>query len=207
MHDQHMVSMVSPYGRHRTCPVGVGEKWNGLTLQYWPETLVAVASDAEVGDIVATFADNGLAAQVSSVAEYNAFKEWVNGKNLYQPDVVANTNTAVAYLLGAERLFKREPVIEIGEVSVGENGTQGTEEAKGTMSVSVTVKDGEDSVKCATEKVAGMFEATGDLGDWDGVSKLAPTVIPETGDGATMRFKVTPGDGTASRAFLRVKVK
>jgi len=71
----------------------------------------------------------------------------------------------------------------------------------------VTVKDGEDAVKCATEKVKEMFEATSDLGDWDGTAKLEPAVTVVDGDGATMRFKVTPGDGTAAKAFLRVKVK
>ena len=50
-----------------------------------------------------------------------------------------------------------------------------------------------------------MFEATGDLGDWNGAAKLTPEVTVEEGDGATMRFTVTPGDGTAPRAFLRIR--
>ena len=50
-----------------------------------------------------------------------------------------------------------------------------------------------------------MFEATGDLGDWNGAAKLTPTVTVEDGEGATMRFKVTPGDGTAPRAVLRIR--
>ena len=33
------------------------------------------------------------------------------------------------------------------------------------------------------------------------------TVTVAEGEGDTMRFKVTPGDGSATRAFLRVKVK
>ena len=32
--------------------------------------------------------------------------------------------------------------------------------------MSVIVRDGEEAVKCAAEKVAAMFEATSDLGDW-----------------------------------------
>ena len=55
-----------------------------------------------------------------------------------------------------------------------------------------------------TEKVAEMFEATSDLGDWNGVAKLTPLISVEDGEGATMRFKVTPCDGTA-RAFLRIQ--
>jgi len=188
--------------------VGAGEKWKGLTLQHWPETLVAVVSDAEVCDIVATFADNRLAAHVSTVAEYDAFRTWVNDNNLYQPSVVANTNAAAAYLLGAERLFENAPMVEFGEVVVGEKGTQGTGGTEGTgtaISVAVTVRDGEEAVACAAEKVAAMFEATSDLGDWDGAAKMSPTVTVEDGEGATMRFKVTPGDDTAPRAFLRIR--
>ena len=54
-----------------------------------------------------------------------------------------------------------------------------------------------------------MFEATSDLGDWDGAAKMSPTVMveePVAGDSAeTMRFKVTPGDGTSPQAFLRIR--
>ena len=103
------------------------------------------------------------------------------------------------HLLGAERLFENAPKIEFGEVVAGDEGT-GT-----VLSVAVTVKDGEEAVACATEKVRGMFEATGDLGDWNGAAKMSPTVTVEASEGATMRFKVTPGDGTATRAFLRLR--
>ena len=73
--------------------------------------------------------------------------------------------------------------------------------------MAVIVKDGEAAVKCAAEKVATMFEATGDLGDWNGAAKLTPavTIEPVGDDPATMRFKVTPGDGTAPSAFLRLR--
>ena len=131
--------------------------------------------------------------------------------------VVANTNAAAAWLLGAERLFENAPVVEIGEVAIGdedggESGGLGT--SRPTMTVSVTVKDGEEAVKCAAEKVKAMFEATGDLGDWAGrrVEDNAPyqnalpvTVSVEEGEGATKRFKVVPGDGTESKAFLRIR--
>lgn len=51
-----------------------------------------------------------------------------------------------------------------------------------------------------------MFEATGDLGDWNGAAKLTPTVTTSGTDASgKMTFVVTPGDGTASKAFLRIK--
>ena len=52
---------------------------------------------------------------------------------------------------------------------------------------------------------ATEIAAAGGLGDWNGAAKLTPTVTVEDGEGATMRFKVTPGDGTAPRAFLRIR--
>ena len=74
-----------------------------------------------------------------------------------------------------------------------------------SVTLSVTVKDGEDVVACVAEKVKELFEATGDLGDWNGARKLTPAVTVQGNDGKTMRFKVVPGDGTAARAFLRIK--
>ena len=103
-------------------------------------------------------------------------------------------------MLGAERLFENEPTIEIGELVLGEGA--GTT----AMTVAVTVKDGESTVAVDAEKVAAMFEATGDLGDWNGAAKLTPTVtISGTDASGKMTFVVTPGGGTASRAFLRIK--
>ncbi len=73
------------------------------------------------------------------------------------------------------------------------------------MIVGVVAKDGEEIVQGDAAKVATMFEATSDLNDWDGAAKLAPTVEVLESDGATMRFRVTPGDGTVSSAFLRIR--
>jgi len=150
-----------------------------------------------------------------SAAEYAAFKTWAgsvkgagsaSGTAAGEAAVVANTNAAAAYLLGAERLFENAPKIEFEEVSVvdGEDGGLGINCP--TMTLSVTVKDGEEAVKCAAEKVKSLFKATSDLSDWDGAAKLEPEVsIETTNDPTTMRFKVTPGDGTSPRAFLQIR--
>ncbi len=75
------------------------------------------------------------------------------------------------------------------------------------MSVTVVVKDGEEIALVDEEKVASMFEMTNDLGDWDGAAKLTPSVTNATRNpDGTMSFTVVPGDGTATRAFLRIKV-
>jgi hypothetical protein len=77
--------------------------------------------------------------------------------------------------------------------------------AKITMIVTVAPKDGDVPVAVDATKAAAMFEATSDLGDWNGAAKLTPTVEVLDGDGDTMRFRVTPGDGTAPSAFLRIR--
>ena len=48
-------------------------------------------------------------------------------------------------------------------VSNCEDGGLGT--SCPTVTVSITVKDGEEAVKCAAEKVKSLFKATSDLSD------------------------------------------
>ena len=156
-----------------------------------------------------------------SATEYIAFKEWARSVKVAgsgsmgtssptiagEAAVVANAHAAAAYLLGAERLFENEPKVEITEVAVGEANDDGALGiTRPTMTVAVTVKDGEETVMCAAEKVKAMFEATSDLGDWNGAAKLTPTVTTSgTDTSGKMIFEVTPGDGAANRAFLRIK--
>ena len=91
----------------------------------------------------------------------------------------------------------------------GQRWPCGRSEIAPYLEVAITVKDGEEPAAVASEKVRGMFEATSDLGDWDGDAKLTPGVTEITsGSGSTLRFRVTPDStGNSERAFLRVKVK
>ena len=102
-------------------------------------------------------------------------------------------------MLGAERLFENEPTIEFGELSVGERSSGTT-----TMTVAVAVKDGIQSVAVDAAKVAALFEATSDLGDWNGAAKLTPAVNVVEGEG-NARFTVSFGEGAGERAFLRIR--
>ena len=205
--------------------VSVPGLWNGLHIEYlhslFPEVAADAAPETVMNAVVAAgFADAGVMAAIGgNASEYNAFKTWAasvkgaagspsSATVAGEAAVVANTNAAAAYLLGAERLFENAPKVEIEEVVVGNGGeTSGGPGAAGPteVTVCVTVKDGEVPVSCAAEKVAALFEATSDLGDWTGAAKLTPTVKVESGEGATMRFTVTPSDGTAPRAFLRIR--
>ena len=179
------------------------------------DPIPAVAVDADAATVNATvdevgFADAAVKEVIGgSAEEYNAFKTWADGVKGAAGDalageaaVVANGHAAAAYLLGAERLFENEPTVEIGELSIAESEGAGTT----AMTVAVTVKDGESAVAVSAAKVAAMFEATGDLGDWNGAAKLTPTVTTSGTDASgKMTFVVTPGDGTAAKAFLRIR--
>jgi len=148
----------------------------------------------------ANFADEGVKAAIGgSASEYKAFKTWASGVVGGEVAVVASTNATVSYLLGAERLFVNAPKIEFGECEVASN--------TGDVMVSITVKDGEDAVAVASDKVKEMFEATNDLGDWTSTGKkLTPTVTDLTqGRANSLNFKVRPGDGTSPSAFLRIR--
>jgi len=179
------------------------------TYQYevrWPEVLTPVGSDAEAQEILSEFADTRIAENVSTVGEYNQLAAWANDKDIYQPDLKNSPHAWPSYALGAEAILANEPEIDFEAVEVGaeEGGSLGS--ASPTMTVSVSVKDGERAVAVDANSVAGMFEATSDLGDWTGAAKLTPTVTT-TGTDANgkMTFVVTPGDGTVSRAFLRIR--
>ena len=184
-------------------PAGAADPIPAVAVDATPE-VVTNAIDS-VG-----FADSEVKAVISgSAAEYNSFKAWADGVKgatgdalAGEAEVVANTNAAAAYLLGAERLFENEPTVEIGELTISDGESAGTT----AMTVAVIVKDGERVATVDAAKVAAMFEATGDLVDWNGAARLTPTVtITGTDASGKMTFVVTPGDGTAARAFLRIR--
>ena len=114
-------------------------------------------------------------------------------------------NAAVSWLLGAEALFENEPEITIAGMEMRETGRS---EIAPYLAVTVIVRDGDDAAIVSAEKVATMFEATSDLRDWDGAAKLEPIVAESSRDpGGTLHFTIVPGNGSASSAFLRIKVK
>jgi hypothetical protein len=171
-----------------------------------PKAIIPAIDDDANADAVnaavdsTNFADAAVKTTIGgSASEYRTFKTWASGVAGGEAAAVASTNAAVSYLLGAERLFVNAPEIEFGECKVVA--------ATGEVTVSITVKDGEDAVAVASEKVKEMFEATSDLGDWNSTGKkLTPTVTDLTqGRSNNLNFKVRPGDGTSPRAFLRIR--
>ncbi len=185
------------------------------------DPIPALAADATPSAVTnaiesANFANEAgvLAAIGGSATNYLALKTWAQGVAGGEAAVVASDHAAVSWLLGAETLFENEPEIQIAALSLADargTGNQGSRiRGQGSgiaMSVTVVVKDGEEIALVDEEKVASMFEMTNDLGDWDGAAKLTPSVTNATRNpDGTMSFTVVPGDGTATRAFLRIKV-
>jgi len=181
-----------------------------------------IAEDAEPSAVTNAIESAGFSDEEAiktaiggSAKEYAAFKAWAGGVGVLrrgaasgESAVIANTNAAAAYLLGASRLFENAPKIEFEDMKVDADAGGGSGIGLPAMTLSVVVKDGENAVNCAAEKVAAMFEATRDPGDWSGAAKLTPVVHvaePVDGDSAAMRFTVKPGEGQVPKAFLRIR--
>jgi hypothetical protein len=196
--------------------VGVGEKWNGLTLQYWPEILTDISSDAAVGAIVTTFADKGFAAQVSTVAEYDAFRSWVSDNNLYQPNVVESTRTWLSYALGADALIGKEISsndvrIVAFETANADNGAMGS--SRPTFAFEVAIDD--VNIGGGMVAIETLKENLKKVLDVEGATTLSPDAFSsdnieitfDTPVDGKARFTVSPPADAGSSFFLRVKVK
>ena len=164
------------------------------------EAFPSANSDDEVADALAGAADARLAERLATVAAYDTFRQWVEQSGLDPWVVKMSAHAWPTYLLGAEALFTNEPVIVLDGLSVETGATKAA--GRMSMGVSVTVKDGGTAVTVDAGKVAALFVCTDDLGDWTGGS--LPTVTRKEGEGATMRFKLSPGGSDAGRAFLRL---
>jgi tRNA A37 threonylcarbamoyltransferase TsaD len=195
----------------------LGEKWNGLMLQYWPEILTEISSDAAVGDVMDKFADRRLAAQVTNKVEYDAFRAWVNGNNLYQPNVVESTRTWLSYALGTDALIGKEITsndvrIVAFETANADSGAMGlsrpTSFAFEVAIDGVNIGGGMVAVEILKENLAKVL-------DVEGATTLSPDAFSsdnveisfDTPVDGKARFTVTPPNDTGNSFFMRVKVK
>ena len=196
--------------------VGVGKWWNGLMLQYWPEILTEISNDAAVGDVMDKFADKGLVAQVSTVADYNAFRAWVNGNNLYQPTVVDNKYAWLSYALGADALIGKEIMsndvrIVAFEATDEDGGAMGSSRPTFAFEVAIDgVNIGGGSVAVETlkenlKRVLGI-EGAVTLSQGSFSSDNIDITFDAPVDGKA-RFIVSPPVDAGNSFFMRVKVK
>ena len=153
-------------------------------------------------DYSGAFKDPKVAEKCNSPVAYAEFRNWVMTQKSPYPDAEASTIIWVSYEMGADRVFKNKPVVEISNVELSNSGVTGG----ASVTVDIVVRDGEDVQNVSSEKVAAMFEATSDLRDWEGAAKLEPNAEPVTvGKTSRAKVKITPGDGSSQRAFLRLK--
>ena len=145
-------------------------------------------------------ADARLTANITTKSEYDNYRTWALSVSGGAEAVQASHHAYASYMLGTAALLENEPTFNIDAVAVDEEGSSTS------ITLNVTIKDDQDAVQAAQERVAALFEATESLRDWVN-GRLTPTVVPlDDGEGGAMRFKVTPGDGTAPRAFLRLNL-
>ena len=185
-----------------TCDMSLYAHWRA-----YDDPLPPVSGDAGVAAVMGDSADLRLAENIKTVEEYDALVEWADANGIGHQAVRTSLHVWAAYALGAERLFVNEPSVSFEEVAVAAGKTlPGDGMVK--MTVAVTVKDGADAVAVDAEKVAEMFEATRDLGDWNGAAKLTLTVTVRRDDGDTprqMKFDVSIDAAANGRAFIRVR--
>lgn len=170
----------------------------------YDDPLPPVSEDSGVMAVMGDSADFRLAENVKTIDDYDALVEWADINGIGHQAVRTSPHVWASYVLGAETLLENEPTVEFEtlEIEAAEGGLMGA--ASHAIMVSVSVKDGEKSVAVDSEKVATMFEATSDLGNWSGAA-LAPQVQSLGKSGNAMRFTVKPGDGSSPRAFLRIR--
>lgn len=206
------LSAALAWGGAMAMPLGLRTGLWAERAEWMPEISVGADNEKEeIISVLSTFADYiSLSAHITNAAEYAEFREWAHGvKDTDGGDDAAGEDAVlespfawVAYALGAVRLLANEPSINIISVEAG----NASEVGGASLVLSVSVKDGTDAVEVAAAKIAALFEATSDMGNWHGATKLAPKVEidgEEGGDGI-VRFRITPGGG--DRAFLRIKV-
>ena len=80
--------------------------------------------------------------------KWNDFVEWANSTIGDADAVLANAHVAAAFLLGAPVLLENEPEVRIDDVEVADVS------GETSMTLTVTVKDGESPVEVAAAKVA-----------------------------------------------------
>jgi hypothetical protein len=167
------------------------------------DLLPKAGTEAEVAAALAGAVDGRLEERIASVAEYEAFRAWVSGKELDAEAVMGSAHAWISYAMGTEGLFENEPEIVLDGMSTVRPEAKG-EENSVALKVAVTVRDGGIAVMVDAAKVTALFEATSDLRDWDGKTRIPVTAIPLEREGPSMKFRVQPDSETTQNTFLRI---
>ena len=136
-----------------------------------------------------------------SASEYATFRTWA--KNVAGGDaaVVTSSYAGLSYLLGAKILFQNTPRILFTDMSPNMNETA-------SVFVKIKVYDGNDTAEVSEDRIAQMFEATNNIGDWTGANRLDLTVNTYKAEtDGSISFTITPSNVRGTCVFLRISLK
>ena len=177
----------------------MGDPMTGKKKWGWPDAKDA----AEVAAALAEAEDARLKERIGSVGEYDAFRAWSAEEGRAEKAVRDSEHAWSSYALGAEGLFENEPEIRIAGFASDESAAP-RRAAGYTWEIRVTVKDGENTASVDADKVAALFEATRQIGDWTEPALLPLSVTAKGTDGDMLIFEVTLDGEEEPGAFLRL---
>ena len=177
----------------------MGDPMTGKKKWGWPDA----KDEAEVAAALAEAEDARLQERIGSVGEYDAFRAWSAEEGREEKDVRDSEHAWSSYALGAEGLFENEPQIQIAGFAPDEAAAR-RRAAGFAWEIRVTVKDGENAASVDADKLAALFEATRQIGDWTEPSLLPLSVTAKGTDGDALLFEVTLEGDDGPGAFLRL---
>ena len=161
-----------------------------------------VEDEENMAKVLSLATDMRLGERIANVEEYDAFRAWIAEKGLDPQEVKASERAWPSYLLGTDALLENEPKIQIVGYSSGE-GAEKERAAGFSWEIRVTIHDGETAVDVDSDKVASMFEATRQIGDWTKSSLLPLSAKAKGRDGDVLLFEVSVSEA-APGAILRL---
>ena len=189
--------------------VDIPGKWNEINIEYQttfdpiPE-LSASATAAEVTAALDGSADVKLAENITTAAEYVAYRTWALGLEGVTPQQVKDSAYSwLSYALDTDALIAAAP--KEGDLKIG-GFTQGSSAGVFNLTVSISgIAVGDNATAANLKKV---FDVEG-AGSLDESEFKAGNVDIEFGkpEGGKVKVKATPKNPAARQFFMRVKMK
>ena len=166
--------------------------------------LPATATAAEIAAALEGSVDAKLAANITTAAEYAAYRTWALGLEGATPEQVKDSAYAwLSYALDTDALIAAAP--KEGDLKIG-GFTQGSSAEVFDLSVSISgIAVGDNAMVANLAKVFGV-EGAGSLDESEFKEVNVDIEFGEP-EGGKVKVKATPKDSTAKQFFMRVKMK